>query len=212
MFIPLNTIISKYNLNIKGILHVGAHHAEEKESYNECNINNVVWIDGNEELIPIIKEKLNNLNSQDLVLNYLVCDKDGEELQFHITNNTQSSSVLDFDKHKIYYPGIDFIKTVTKKAYSLKYIIDNNNINMSNFNMLNLDLQGVELKALKGMGEYLSHIDYIYTEVNNDSIYKDNDLIVNIDEFLRGYKFIRVETVMLSEQWGDALYIRQSLI
>ena len=59
MFIPLNTLVTKYNLNIKGILHVGAHHAEERESYNECNINNVIWIDGNEELIPIIKERTN---------------------------------------------------------------------------------------------------------------------------------------------------------
>ena len=208
MFIPLNTIISKYNLNIKGILHVGAHHAEEKESYNECNINNVIWIDGNEELIPIIKERLNALNSQDLVLNYLVCDKDDEELQFHITNNTQSSSILEFDKHKVYYPGIDFIRTVTKKAYTLKYIIEKNNINMADFNMLNLDLQGVELKALVGMGDYLNHIDYIYTEVNNDSIYKDNDLITNIDKYLLEHKFVRVETVMLSEQWGDALYVK----
>jgi lysyl-tRNA synthetase class II len=79
---------------------------------------------------------------------------------------------------------------------------------MSNFNMLNLDLQGVELKALRGAGDYLNHIDYIYTEVNNDSIYKDNDLIIDIDEFLRDYKFIRVETAMLSEQWGDAFYIK----
>jgi len=208
MFIPLNILKEKYQLDIKGILHLGAHHAEEKESYNECGVNNVVWVEGNEELIPIIKDNLKRLNSDDAVLNYLVCDKDNEELQFHITNNTQSSSVLDFDKHKIYYPGVDFIKTITKRAYSLKHIIEENNIDMSNFNMLNLDLQGVELKALKGMGEYLNHIDYIYTEVNNDSIYKDNDLIVNIDEFLCGYKFIRVETAMLSEQWGDAFYIK----
>ena len=208
MFIPLNTLVTKYNLNIKGILHVGAHHAEERESYNECNINNVIWIDGNEELIPIIKERLDSLNAQDLVLNYLVCDKDGEELQFHITNNTQSSSILEFDKHKAYYPGIDFIKTVTKKAYTLKYIIEKNNINMTDFNMLNLDLQGVELKALIGMGDYIDHIDYIYTEVNNDSIYKDNDLIANIDEYLLKHKFVRVETVMLSEQWGDAFYVK----
>lgn len=208
MFIPLNTLVTKYNLNIKGILHVGAHHAEERESYNECNINNVIWIDGNEELIPIIKERLDSLNAQDLVLNYLVCDKDGEELQFHITNNTQSSSILEFDKHKTYYPGIDFIKTVTKKAYTLKYIIEKNNINIADFNMLNLDLQGVELKALIGMGDYIDHIDYIYTEVNNDSIYKDNDLIANIDEYLLKHKFVRVETAMLSEQWGDAFYVK----
>lgn len=208
MFIPLKTLQDKYKLNIKGILHVGAHHAEEKSSYTECGIVNVIWVEGNEDLIPVIKANLKSLNSDDIVLNYLVCDRDGEEYQFNITNNTQSSSILDFDKHKIYYPGIDFVKTVNKKAYTLKYIIEENNIDMSNFNMLNLDLQGVELKAIKGIGEYIEDIDYIYTEVNNDSIYKDNDLICNIDEFLQDHKFARVETVMLSEQWGDAFYVK----
>lgn len=209
MFIPLTTLVYKYDTKIRGIIHVGAHHAEEKESYTQCNVHNVVWVEGNADLIPLIKEKLNVLGAHDSVYNCLVSDKDGEEVEFHITNNTQSSSILNFGKHKGYYPGINFVKDVKQKTHTLKSIIENNHIDMDNFNMLNLDIQGVELRALKGLGEYLNVIDYIYTEVNNDTIYEGNDFISDIDEYLQKFGFRRVETVMLSEQWGDAFYIKE---
>jgi hypothetical protein len=41
----------------------------------------------------------------------------------------------------------------------LKNIICNYNIE---YNFLNLDIQGAELKALKGMEEYLNDVDYLY--------------------------------------------------
>jgi FkbM family methyltransferase len=208
MFIDLKTLVNKYNLSIRGIIHAGAHQLEEKQSYTENNIHNVVWIEGNEDLIPRCKEILTELNAPDPVLNYLVYDVDDVQLEFKITNNTQSSSILNFEKHKQYYDYIDFVETKVKKTKTLKTIILENNIDMSKYNMLNLDLQGVELRALRGMGDLLNHIDYIYTEVNNDFIYQNNDLISDIDEYLKQFKFIRADTLMLGEQWGDAFYIK----
>jgi hypothetical protein len=41
-----------------------------------------------------------------------------------------------------------------------------------------------ELKALKGMAEYLPSIDYIYSEVNADYVYKDCALITELDDYL----------------------------
>jgi hypothetical protein len=38
---------------------------------------------------------------------------------------------------------------------------------------LNFDIQGAELKALKGMEEYLSNVDYLYTEIISDYVYKN---------------------------------------
>lgn len=208
MFLDLGTLINKFNLKINGIIHVGAHQLEEKDIYTKCNINNIVWIEGNEDLIPKCKEILSNFGCTDKILNYLVYDKDNIELEFKITNNTQSSSVLPFDKHKQYYSYIDFIGTKTKKTSTLKSIIETNNIDITQYNMLNLDLQGVELRAMRGLGDLIGYIDYIYTEVNNDSIYHGNDLITDIDTYLDSKGFVRAETAMLSEQWGDALYIR----
>jgi hypothetical protein len=35
MLIPLNQLVAKYNINFKGILHVGAHECEELKDYEQ---------------------------------------------------------------------------------------------------------------------------------------------------------------------------------
>ena len=78
------------------------------------------------------------------------------------------------------------------------------------YNFLNLDIQGAELKALKGMEEYLDKVDYIYTEVNEDYVYKGCALVSELDEFLGKYGFTRVETSWAGNcKWGDAFYIKK---
>ena len=59
MYIKIHTLIEKYNLNIKGIMHVGAHACEERKDYNNAGItdNNIVWIEGNPNLVRSIKNK-----------------------------------------------------------------------------------------------------------------------------------------------------------
>ena len=83
------------------------------------------------------------------------------------------------------------------------------------YNFLNLDIQGAELKALKGMEEYLSKVDYIYTEVNSEYVYEKCAIVNEIDSYLMAFGFIRTETAWYSEDggrsshgWGDAFYIR----
>jgi hypothetical protein len=74
-----------------------------------------------------------------------------------------------------------------------------------------LDIQGTELKALKGMESYLPTIDYIYTEVNSDYVYEKCSLIGEIDDYLSNFGFKRVETEWFEDcKWGDAFYIRSS--
>lgn len=208
MFITLDQLNHKFNLNIKGIIHCGAHHAEESDAYIRNGVDKVVWIEGNSELIPIVEEKVNNL-PENKVFNYLIYDEDGKELEFKITNNTQSSSVLEFGTHKRYYPGIDFIKSEIKKAYSIKYIIEKENIQIEDYNMLNLDLQGIELRALRSMGDYIDNIDYVYTEINDDMVYEGNDLLVDLEKYLASKGLYRADIHLLGERWGDAFYIRK---
>lgn len=209
MFINLKDLVAKYNTNIKGVIHVGAHLLEELDSYRECGIEKVVWVEGNDDLIEAGEKILKEKNATDqLLLNYLVYDRDNVELQFNITNNTQSSSVLQFGKHKQYYSYVDFVKTIIKPTATLKTIIEQNDIDITSYNMLNIDLQGVELKALIGLGDYIKNIDYIYTEINDDVIYQGNDFIADIDAYLSQHGFKRTETFMLSERWGDAFYTR----
>jgi hypothetical protein len=73
-------------------------------------------------------------------------------------------------------------------------------------------LQGVELQALKGLGERVKNAKWIYSEVNKKMVYKDCTLIVDLDQYLKQYNFRRVATRWVyGKGWGDALYIQRGV-
>ena len=122
-------------------------------------------------------------------------------------DDTISSSIYELGLHKDYYPHIDYVDSFYADTKLLKDIIYKYNIH---YNFLNLDIQGAELNALKGMENYLHKVEYIYTEVNCDYVYKDCPLIDEIDEYLKKFGFDRVETIWQAGcKWGDALYINR---
>ena len=50
--------------------------------------------------------------------------------------------------------------------------------------------------------EIILIIDYIYTEVNDDYVYKNCALITDLDEYLSKYNFIRCDTKFTDFNWG----------
>lgn len=137
-----------------------------------------------------------------------------EKVNFNISNNGQSSSILELNQHRQFYPDIYYVKTFTTTTKLLINIIDKYVKKYDiHFNFLNLDIQGTELKALKGMSDYLDKVDYIYTEVNKDYLYTNCSLIQELDEYLSLFNFMRVETKWVEGyNWGDAFYIKQNKI
>ena len=79
-------------------------------------------------------------------------------------------------------------------------------------NFWNLDIQGSELAVLRGSQELLSHCDVIYTEVNRESVYTDCGLIDELDVLLSKHGFERVNTSWSDMQWGDALYLKTTVV
>jgi len=204
----LRDLCNKYRFIPRGIIHVGAHKAEESSVYDDLGIENVVWIEGNPDLANQLKENFNKKHN--VVLNYLISDVDDKEFDFKITNNGESSSILELGTHKEKHPQIYVTETKVLKSKTLASVIAENNIDMSNYNFLNLDIQGAELLALKGLGDKINNVDYIYTEVNTNYLYKDCALINDIDEYLSKFGFYRAETSILEQyEWGDAFYVRK---
>jgi len=205
MLLDLATIVNERNLRIKGILHVGAHLAEEAKQYEALGVDNVWWIEGNRDNIPAI---VNEVGDSSKVIWALVTDKDDDEVVFHITNyDSMSSSVLEFGTHPTFSPETVFIEHRTMKTITLDTLVEDNRI--SGVNFLNMDLQGAELLALKGADNLIPHLDYIYTEVNCKEVYKNCAQVGDLDVFLQKRGFNRVETGWVGNQgWGDALYVR----
>jgi hypothetical protein len=99
--------LKKYNINVKGVLHIGAHECEELGFYEKLGIpkERMIWIDGNKNKVEEGKQRgIPN------VFYSLITDKDDDEIVFNITNNGQSSSVLEFGSHSEHHPWVHFVE------------------------------------------------------------------------------------------------------
>jgi len=202
MLIPLSTLVKKYNIQFKGILHVGAHECEELSDYEKyISRDKILWVEAIPEKVIFCKNKYSNINIEQAVVSDTI-----ETIEFKISNNGQSSSILDLGLHQKHHPHIHYITTFTCETKLLKDIIQKYDID---YNFLNFDIQGAELKALKGMEQYLEKVDYLYTEVNSNYVYNGCALIGELDEYLKQFGLQRVETRWTEYEWGDAFYIRQ---
>ncbi len=209
MLIKISELIEKFNINIKGVVHLGAHQGEEASDYQKVGANKVVWVEGNPELMPILETELKKYPNQ-VAYNVLISDQDDQPVHFKVTNNFQSSSILDFGSHKDHHPEITVHHTLSLKTQRLDTFFDKNKIDISGCNFLNIDLQGAELLAMKGLGIYLDHINYVYTEINIGSVYVDCAKLYDVDKFLHQKGFQRVAIKLTKWQWGDAFYIKNN--
>lgn len=202
MLINLETLYNKYNLKIKGIIHIGAHELEEKNVYNKLNIYDIIWIEGNQNIVNRFKDK------DDKIFCEIISDKDNEEKEFIITNNYQSSSILELETHKIEHPHIHEIQRYKVLTKTMDTFVKENNIDMTRYNFLNIDIQGAEYMALKGFENNLKYFDYLYLEVNEKELYRNCILLPDLDKYLFDKGFKRLELDMTTHGWGDAFYMR----
>lgn len=205
MLIDFRQLFPKYGITPKGVLHIGANVGEEAPVYLELGIKKQIWIEANAEIFERLKINISN-NPHATALNYCISDVDGQEVTLHVSNNgSQSSSILDLGTHLQAHPEVHYVKEIKMYARTIESIFEY----LMDYDFLNIDLQGAELKALKGMGDLLHKFKWAYLEVNKEELYKGCALVGEIDEYLSGFGFRRVETLWAGNTgWGDALYIK----
>jgi len=203
-FEQINEILLSKNININGSFHIGAHDCEELTFYNKLGLKNedVIWIDA----IPIKVEQAKNRGIPN-VYNAVITDKDDEDIIFNVSNNIQSSSVLEFGTHSHEHPHVVYVDKLHQKSITIDSFFERNNIDASKYDFWNFDIQGAELMALNGASQSLKYAKALYLEVNEKELYKNCALIDELDAFLSTYNFKRVLTNMTVHGWGDALYI-----
>lgn len=202
MLIDFN-IIEKYGIIPRGVIHVGMHKAEEYPIYKSSGVEKIIFIEANRDLAHSWKNEDENCH----VVHAAISDK-VEEVEFNITNNEESSSILELGDHSSIYPHIVNVKKVKMKTATLDIIAKKLEFDNSAFNILNLDIQGAELKALKGI-ENWNFFEAIFTEINYREMYRGCALEPELTSFLNEKGFVKVEEVNTGCGWGDALYIKK---
>ena len=204
MLISLIDLINKYNLTIKGIIHIGAHYGQEYSSYVENNIKNLIFF---EPLKNNYQALLNNIQLSDTVKAYNIAlgNTVGQiEMFVETANQGMSSSILEPVIHLKQYPSITFNN---KEMVNIDRL-DNITFNKEDFNMINIDVQGYELEVFRGATDTLNHIDLIYGEVNREELYKNCTQVDELDAFLGTFGFKRSITVWNGVTFGDAVYLK----
>lgn len=184
-------------LKIKGVLHIGSHNYEEESFYNSLDIRNIIWVDAFN-------------NSRDGVNSYeaLITDKDNIEYTFNISNNKESSSILNMKEHSRYHPEIYYIDNKVIKSTTIDTFYKNNNIDTEKYDMWNICIQGSELLALIGGAKNIGSLRAIYIKIYTSEIYEGCPMVINVDEYLTPFRLKRVLTEISEFKWGYALYIR----
>ena len=187
------------------LVHVGAHKAEELESYKSAAWEKIFWIEAQPLLAEALRKKI---NFPSVVIEAAIWDERSDEMDMFITNNSESSSLLPMFKHLDVYPDIKTEKVIKVKPVRLDDLLEKE----ANIEMLNVDVQGAELRVLKSLGERIREVKWIYLEVNEIELYKGLSLVRDIDTYLSQSNFLRVETRWWkNDGWGDALYVRADL-
>jgi hypothetical protein len=85
-------LIREFNLEISGVLHVGANQCEEEKIYTDNGIpmNKVVWLEANPEVVDQKQREKPHLK----ILRAGVDAVDGVKKELNVANNLDSSSFL----------------------------------------------------------------------------------------------------------------------
>lgn len=201
MLIKVQELVNAWSIAPLGVIHIGAHTAEESIDYQRYGWSPVIWIEANPMLIDRLKVIV---PPEDMVICAALWDEDELSLDFYVANNVESSSLLQPAKHLIEHPDIKFETHLTLSTKRLDSILTE----IPNF--LNLDVQGAELHVLRGLGKLVESLDYIYTEINDDELYKNCAKLEDLDCFLESKGFSRVCLRRNGRSgWGDAFYVRK---
>lgn len=188
------------------MLHLGAHFGEEADCYDALSWDGdpmVVWVEADPAHLTHLHANVDHRPGH-RVIAALVDEEAGREVVLHrASNEGASSSVLDLGTHANVLPHITYVDQVPLTTTTVDDLDG-----LDAVNVVVLDLQGLELRALRGAGRLLEHVDYVYSEVNREPLYVGCPLIGELDEHLAG--FARVKTTWTEWGYGDALWVAKS--
>lgn len=127
-------------------------------------------------------------------------EKNSEEWDY----GNKSSSLLQPDKVKEVFPWINFDEKIKVEVRTMLEFCKEQKI--SDIDIIHMDVQGAELKVLKGAGKLVSNVKVIWLEVENLTLYKNQPLKKDIIDFFstNGFRALK-DTV--NNVAGDMLFV-----
>ncbi len=203
----LDQVLGIHGLRPKRVLHVGAHIGQELSMYKNFGVESGIFVEADPEVYQRLEKSLVEEDSWNSI-KALVSDVHDIDVDFWTSSNDKmSSSLLKPRLHLTEHPDVKFdkdpIKIKTKTLDSL---------NLGKFDLVVIDVQGAELKVLRGGIETFKDADALWLEVALGGLYEGDCNINELVKFLSEFDFYPAYVVIGSNLWGDAFFIKRSAL
>lgn len=208
----LPELCRRHGVRPRGIVHIGAHYAEERDLYVQTGATAFLWIEADPANMAVLQANLAG-RSNTRAIQACLADTDGQSVPFYRTDNRgESSSILPMGTHRQHFQNIHVQETTALDTVTFATLVDREGIALDEYDFLVLDVQGAELLVLRGMGELLGRFHGVYVEVNLEELYRGCALLPQMDAYLGSHGFSRRETLLTTKNYGDALYLRDDAV
>lgn len=200
----IRELFDRRKIRPTGVIHLGAHQGEELDVYRSSGVDHtkIVWV----EAIPAVADALRlKMPVGSKVVTAVVSDK-SEPVRFNVANNVMSSSMLPMGTHLDHHPHVKYVDAVTLVSKTFRAIVDEESIDVGEYDTLVMDIQGAEMKALRGMDELVKSFKHIITEISLENTYEGGALFSEISDYLETRGFELVEHNLFPDNCGDAYF------
>ena len=185
-----------YLNNLNGVIHIGAYDGIERDVYKKYKVKKVVWIEPNPFAFEDLKKNIISYDNQK-AYNYLITDTNNIKYNFKITSGDigQHSTISQHEELIDMYPDMKIDKEITLEGYTLTEFLKKEKININEYSTLILDVEGAELKVLKGLGNQIENFKFIRVETSEFNLYKDYPLIYDISSYMKKFNFKEIRRI-----------------
>lgn len=206
MLIPVPELVQRYRVRPIGVLHLGADSGQEARAYQRARWQPVWWVEARPDAAAVCQRNLRAMRGH-----HVICaamgEHDGEQLQLHVASNGQSSSLLELGTHAVEHPDVTYSGDLQVSTVSLDQLVAEHSVRAD---FVNVDLQGIELRVLRGGPGFVDGCRWVYSEVNRGELYEGCDRFDELDSWLSDHGFGLRELRMAGDHgWGDALWGRR---
>lgn len=180
------------------VLHVGAHHAEEKELYDAFGCRRVVWVEADPAMHPRLRSLL---KPPHCLVEAAASDCAGVATLHRFTVSGANSILPRGRVQEMTFSGepvaqVDEVQVPTLTVDSLD----------EEFDVVALDVQGAEAKVLRGARRTLKGVRAVYLELLHDEYYAGQATLTELWPLLEGFVLAGVEQE--GPGWSNAAFIR----
>jgi FkbM family methyltransferase len=195
------------------IFDIGSRDCKQSiEFYNAFPNAKIYAFECNPNTLPICRENIKPYSDRITLIEGAVCDYDGTITFYPINQQKTITSWSDgnpgasslFKANGTYEYEIYIQDEIQTNCHTLVTIMEKYSI--SRVDIIWMDLQGAELLALKGLGDHLTNVKYINTEVSYREMYTGQVMFSELNNHILSHGFIIKNKLSMHGWQEDIIY------